>query len=157
MNQIIRMAGEYPLSLEERRTLRCLVGLMIPASARYAVPGADDDLIFTDILNTLRPQASRVTQALVQLAEMTPGVFADLDRAQQQETAQAFRKCRSSGLLAMVNATVQCYYRDDRVMRSFEMEARPPFPDGFEVEQGDWSLLDPVRARTRLYREPPAS
>jgi hypothetical protein len=33
------------------------------------------------------------------------------------------------------------------------MEARPPFPKGHEVEQGDWSLLDPVRMRPKLYRE----
>ena len=46
----------------------------------------------------------------------------------------------------------QCYHRDDRVMRAFGMEPRPPFPKGFEVEQGDWSLLDPVRARPKLYR-----
>jgi len=46
----------------------------------------------------------------------------------------------------------QCYYRDDRVMQSLGMELRPPFPKGFEVEQGDWSLLDPVRARPAFYR-----
>jgi len=27
------------------------------------------------------------------------------------------------------------------------------FPKGFEVEQGDWSLLDPVLARPKLYRD----
>ena len=57
--------------------------------------------------------------------------------------------------VAMVNATVQCYYRDDRVMRSLDMEARPPFPKGFDVEQGDWTLLDPVRSRPKLYRDAP--
>ncbi|MGH7054344.1 MAG: hypothetical protein ACREFK_16060 [Stellaceae bacterium] len=31
-------------------------------------------------------------------------------------------------------------------MRSLGMEPRPPYPKGFEVESGDWSLLDPVRA-----------
>ena len=39
------------------------------------------------------------------------------------------------------------------VMRSLGMEPRPLFPKGFEVEQGDWSLLDPVRARPKLYRD----
>src|SRR6516162_1999713 len=41
----------------------------------------------------------------------------------------------------------------DRVMRSLGLEPRPPYPKGFEVEQGDWSLLDPVRARPKLYRD----
>ena len=62
----------------------------------------------------------------------------------------------SPGLaLLLVNVVVRCYYRDDRVMRSLNMELRPPFPKGFELEQGDWSLLDPVRARGRAYREVP--
>jgi hypothetical protein len=40
-------------------------------------------------------------------------------------------------------------------MRSLGMETRPPFPKGFEVDQGDWSLLDAVRGRAKLYREVP--
>ena len=47
----------------------------------------------------------------------------------------------------------QCYYRDDRVMRAIGMEPRAPFPKGYDVEQGDWSLLDPVRARGKIYRD----
>ena len=38
------------------------------------------------------------------------------------------------------------------MMRSLGQEPRPPFPQGHVVEQGDWSLLDPVRARPRMYR-----
>ena len=48
--------------------------------------------------------------------------------------------------------TFQCYYRDDRVMRSLGMEPRPPFPKGYEVAQGDWSLLEPVKARDPFWR-----
>jgi len=40
-------------------------------------------------------------------------------------------------------------------MRAIGMELRPPFPRGFEVAQGDWSLLDPVRARGRIWRDAP--
>ncbi len=32
------------------------------------------------------------------------------------------------------------------------MEARPPFPDGYEVESDDLTLLDAVRGRPKLYR-----
>ena len=52
-------------------------------------------------------------------------------------------------------AVSRCYYRDDRVMRSIGMELRPPFPRGFDVAPGDWSLLDPVRARGRIWRDAP--
>ena len=45
---------------------------------------------------------------------------------------------------------LQCYYRDDRVMISLGMEPRAPFPKGHELPQGDWFLLDPVRARGKI-------
>src|SRR6202022_921354 len=55
-------------------------------------------------------------------------------------------------LTALVRVVLLCYYRDDRVMRSLGQEPRPPFPKGHVVEQGDWSLLDPVRKRPRMHR-----
>jgi len=38
------------------------------------------------------------------------------------------------------------------VAGSLGQEPRPPFPKGHVVEQGDWSLLDPVKARKPFYR-----
>jgi hypothetical protein len=35
------------------------------------------------------------------------------------------------------------------------MEARPPYPKGYQVVQGDLSLLEPVRARGKIYRDAP--
>ena len=45
------------------------------------------------------------------------------------------------------------YYRDDRVLLAIGHEARAPFPKGYDVEQGDWSLLDPVRRRAQFWRD----
>jgi len=52
-----------------------------------------------------------------------------------------------------VSLVMQCYYRDDRVMESLGMEPRPPFPEGFEVEEGDWSMLEPVQRRGKIWRD----
>jgi hypothetical protein len=147
------MRNVDPFSAEEQRSLRRLVGIIIPASAAYGVPGADDDLIFADILATLAPDTPRVRAALRRLDALAGGRFADLEAPQRQAVAFRLRDAESSPLPPWVSVTVQCYYRDDRVMRSLGMEARPPFPKGFEVEQGDWSLLDAVRARPKLYRD----
>ena len=152
---VIPLLPEHPLSVDDQRSLRCLVALMIPASAKHAVPGADDALIFADILASLRPHAVLACDAMAQLQALSGACFADLDVAQQSALAQRFRSERRSLATLLVSVTVQCYYRDDRVMRSLDMEVRPPFPKGFEVEQGDWSLLDPVRKRAKMYRDAP--
>ena len=155
MDNIDLIAGENPWSAQQRRSLRCLLGHMIPASREYGVPGADDEAIFADVLTTARTQASHVQHALQALDALADGSFADLDAARQLAVAETFRAQQPAlaGLLAAI--TVQCYYRDDRVMRSLDMEPRPPHPRGFEVEPGDWSLLDPVRLRPKLYRDAP--
>lgn len=155
MQNTTSTAGASPLSEDERRALRSVAGAMIPASQQYGVPGADDDAIFADILASLGPDAPLVSAALQRLDAFCGGTFADQSEAQQQTACEAFRNEGSPLVMVLVRATVQCYYRDDRVMRSVNMEPRPPYPLGFAVESGDWSLLDPVRARGRIYRAAP--
>jgi hypothetical protein len=141
------------LSVEQRRTLRCLAEMMIPASAEYGVPSAADDAIFADILKSLGSDAAHVAAVLQRLDAISGGRFADLDAERREAIAARLREAGGEALTYTSRIILQCYYRDDRVMRSLGMEPRPPYPKGFEVEQGDWSLLDPVRARPKLYRD----
>jgi hypothetical protein len=143
------------LSPNEQRSLRILAGMMIPASTAYQVPGADDATIFADILASLGPDEGDVRSALHSLDTADGGAFASLDPAGQTAAAERLRSAGGAALLSLSRVILQCYYRDDRVMRSLDLEPRPPFPQGHTLEQGDWSLLDPVRARPKFYREAP--
>ena len=143
------------LSPGQQRTLACVAALMIPASAEFGVPGADDPLILADMLKSLGRDGPAVREALARLDALAGGHFTDLARARQEEVAGAFRAEGGVPLASLSRLVLQCYYRDDRVMRSLNMEARPPFPKGHEVEQGDWSLLDPVRKRAKMWRDAP--
>ena len=140
------------LTAEQARDLRALAGTIIPPSSAYGVPGADDERIFGDILRSLERDRDDICRALAQLARLAGGAFADLGPARRLEVAAAFRETGGAPLAALVRVVLLCYYRDDRVMHSLGQEPRPPFPKGHVVEQGDWSLLDPVRARPRMYR-----
>jgi hypothetical protein len=140
------------LSAEQARDLRALAGAIIPPSEAYGVPGADDERIFNDILRSLERDRDDVCRALAHLATFAGCAFADLEPERRAATANAFRDVGGAPLVALVRVVLLCYYRDDRVMRSLGQEPRPPFPKGHVVEQGDWSLLDPVRARPPMYR-----
>jgi hypothetical protein len=140
------------LSAAQARDLRALAGAIIPPSETYNVPGADDERIFGDILRSLERDRDDICKALAHLATFAGGAFADLEPARRAAAANAFREVGGPPLVALVRVVLLCYYRDDRVMRSLGMEPRPPFPKGHVVEQGDWSLLDPVRARPPMYR-----
>jgi hypothetical protein len=140
------------LTAEQVRDLRALAGTIIPPSAAYDVPGADDDKIFGDILRSLERDRDDICRALAHLVTLAGGAFADIEPERRAEVATAFRETGGAPLAALVRVVLLCYYRDDRVMRSLGQEPRPPFPKGHVVEQGDWSLLDPVRARPPMYR-----
>jgi Gluconate 2-dehydrogenase subunit 3 len=51
--------------------------------------------------------------------------------------------------------TLACvgYYSAEPVVAALKGSARPPHPSGYQLEPDDQSLLDPVRARGKLYRE----
>ena len=138
---------------DELRDLRRLAGFMVPASDRHGVPGADDDAIFADIVRSLGRDRDAVRRALAELREASGGSFADLDPARAQATGMAFLGKGGGLVTALGRAVLQCYYRDDRVIRSLGLEPRAPFPKGHVLEPGDWSLLDAVRTRPRMWRD----
>jgi hypothetical protein len=79
------------LTADELRSLRCVAGMMIPASTAHGVPGADDDTIFADIVDNLGRDAASVKQGLQHLDALADGVFADCDPAQRQAAAAALQ------------------------------------------------------------------
>ncbi len=143
---------DQTLTEAEIADLRCLAGMIIPPSAKYGVPGADDDTIFSDIVNSIGRDSNYVRAALATLHALAGGPFATLDAARRREVAAKLRAEGGVPVSVLTRVVLLCYYRDDRVMVSLGLEARAPFPKGHVLEQGDWSLLDPVRARKPFWR-----
>jgi hypothetical protein len=141
------MSVETNLTAAQRDDLRVIAAMIIPASTEYNVPGADDAAIQADMLATLGRDAPVVSAALDTLARLAGMPLARLDAARRNAVASEFRASGGPAAAALVRVVLQCYYRDDRVLRSLGLELRPPFPKGYELEQGDWALLDPVKAR----------
>src|SRR3954469_4107633 len=146
----------YPgtaLSESERRALRRLAGFMVPASAEYGVPGADDEAIFADIVRSLGRDKKAVQTALGMLRDIAGGDFAGLDPAKAEAAATTLLGREDPVLTALGRAVLQCYYRNDRVLRALGIEPQTPFPTGRVLEPGDWSLLEAVRSRPRMWRD----
>ena len=141
------------LTPAELRDLRRLAALMVPASAEYDVPGADDESIFADIVRSLDRDRDAVRAALVLLREIAGDDFAGLDGSKAKTAAMTLLSREGPTMAALGRAVLQCYYRDDRVMRALGLEPRPPYPKGHVLEQGDWTLLDVVRGRPRMWRD----
>jgi hypothetical protein len=149
------MSAANELTPAQRDDLRIVAAMIIPASDEYKVPGADDPAIQADMLATLGRDTAQVAQALDHLARLAGQPLAELDTVKREAIATEFRATGGAAAATLVRVVLQCYYRDDRVLRSLGLELRAPFPKGYTLEQGDWSLLDPVKARPAKLRRAP--
>lgn len=149
------MSASLQLTRTQRDDLGTIAAMIVPASDEYRVPGADDPAIQADMLATLGRDAKMVTAALDHLARLAGGPLAELDAARRDAVAQEFRSSGGAAAATLVRVVLQCYYRDDRVLRSLGLELRAPFPKGHVLPDGDWSLLDPVKARGGKLRRAP--
>ncbi|HJN52032.1 MAG: gluconate 2-dehydrogenase subunit 3 family protein [Pseudomonadales bacterium] len=151
------ISSDNPLSEDQRRTLANLLDMIIPPSEDGRMPGASE----VDVLGYIRDNRSDSIALIVagltaldELSDTRHGEgFAALAGSDRQTLVDELQKDQAGFFQNLVSSTVICYYQHDRVLEALGLEARPPFPEGYEVEPGDLSLLDPVRARGKLYRE----
>ena len=149
------MSAANELTSAQRDDLRTVAAMIVPASDEYKVPGADDPAIQADMLATLGRDTALVKQALDHLARLAGQPLAELDPARRDGVANEFRATGGAAAATLVRVVLQCYYRDDRVLRSLGIELRAPFPKGHVLPEGDWALLDPVKARAGTLRRAP--
>ena len=146
------MSVETNLTAAQRDDLRVIAAMIIPASTEYKVPGADDAAVQADIIATLGRDTALVSAALDHLARLAGKPLSELDAERREAVATEFRATGGAAAATLTRVVLQCYYRDDRVLRSLGLELRPPFPQGYVLPQGDWSLLDPVKKRAPSLR-----
>jgi len=136
----------------EIRALRDIAGTMLPADAQLGVPGADDPAILADIVRSLGRDLVDVRSAVAAIGAKAGGRFAAMDVDSREKLLSEYVAGGGAGSV-LARVLLSAYYRDDRVLISLGMEPRAPFPKGHVLEQGDWSLLDPVRARAPFWRK----
>ena len=148
------IASDSPYSIEEREVLRQVAGILIPASDEYGIPGADDETIFARILVLASERAESIKSGVDALNALARKRYNEgfLGLNDAQRTALLRDEASSTFLLQMIHCTATSYYQDGRVLESIDLKSTPPFPGGHEIEQGDWTLLDPVKARAPFYR-----
>ena len=151
------IGSDATLNSDQQRTFVAILDMIIPASDDGRFPSAADMDVLgyiakTDrqLLDTVRTELDRLNAVSEDLYRV---VFGDAGETHRQGLLDEIRGTEPQFLDPLALQTVTLYYQDDRVMEAIGMEARPPFPKGYEVVAGDLSLLDPVRARGQVYRD----
>jgi len=143
-----------------RTLLDCVLDEILPAREDPTLPGAGALGIgryVAEKLGDTLPLIVSGLEALDRIAAERGAV--DFASAPADERVALMNEVAAGqpGLLESLVFHGYCgYYQDPRVVEALGLEARPPHPEGYPLESGDLKLLDPVRARERLYREPEA-
>ena len=151
------IGSDATLNSAQQRTFVAILDMIIPASDDGRFPSAADMDVLGYIAKTDPQLLDTVRTELDQLNAVSEDlygvVFGDAGETHRQGLLDEKRGAEPQFLGGLALQTVTLYYQDDRVMEAIGMEARPPFPKGYEVVAGDLSLLDPVRARGQVYRD----
>ena len=137
-----------------RKTLSALLDTMIPANEAFDAPSAGSEEVIQDVLSSMTGDAADAIENLLNgLNERASAKFEDLNADDRWEMFEELQRTDPRGVRTLGGLLLQCYYRNDQALESIGLPARAPYPLGHEVEQGDLSLLDPVRARGKVYRD----
>ena len=143
------------LNKEQEQTLNVLLDLFIPPSEDGKMPGATDIDFLTYIHN--ENILSWIREGLINIIEESHNQygqkFLSLSGSNQMELIDKLRRKFRQYFSRLTTQIIQCYYQHDDVLEAIGLDARPPFPQGYLLEEGDLTLLEPVYLRGKIYRD----
>jgi len=139
--------------------LDLVLNMIVPPSADGRMPGAAEVGVPAYLSAEAADALPALRQELEQLErrsrERFARGFAELAAGERSNLVEEMRAQTPAFMSRLAMETLACYYQHDRVLKGLGREARPPYPKGYQVVPGDLSLLDPVRARGKIYRDAP--
>jgi hypothetical protein len=142
------------------RTLAAVLDELIPPSSDGRLPGAGAVGLVEYLEGVcqqtpdLRPALDGGLVALAELArENDAESLADLPQPDRAALLHELTSRAPAFLPGLLFHTYAGYYQQPAVLEGLGLPPRPPFPEGYTLELGDLGLLDPVRARARLWRD----
>ena len=141
--------------------MQALFDLVIPPSRDGAMPGAGNlDLTSTvaasveaDVL--LGPVVAAGLRAVCDAAlAIHPAGLPGLSPAVRLDVVRAVVNSHTTLMNAMARHLYPAYYQHPAVLDALGEPARPPFPEGFQVEPTDAKLLAELHARRKAAGQP---
>ena len=78
--------------------------------------------------------------------------FKELDEEQRLYVLGAYKLINIRLFSDFLKHVFRAYYSDKRVLSILKVGSSPPFPDGNEIDNDDWTILLPVYERGSIYR-----
>jgi hypothetical protein len=150
----------HQFSADELRTLAAALDAIIPPSPDGALPGAGflaGGARFASVVRLMPGLDLALVAGLAALDDRArahgAASFDTLDAAARTAVLNEVAAVDPGLVPSLMFVSYCTYYVEDRVIAAIGMEPRPPHPQGFAMAPSDTRLLDPVRARGKLYRD----
>lgn len=144
----------------DQRLLAALLGRLIPASADGRLPGASEPAVVARFLQALDAEPTQAATLTTELAALearamsnNASAFADLEEAAQIELLEAWHLEQPALFMGLLLGVAKAYYQEPSVLTALGLEARPPFPQGYEVPNWKPELLKPVQTLPPFFRK----
>jgi hypothetical protein len=142
---------------EAKRALSAVLDEIIPPTPDGSLPGAGALGLGSYVEEKLGAAGAAIAEGLAVLDQLAADRGAESYATAQAEDRLPLLKElaeRDPGFLGgLIFHTYGGYYHSPRVVEVLGLESWPPHPKGYELEPGDLSLLDRVRAGPKLYRD----
>ena len=140
--------------LRDTAFMRAILDLAIPPSGDGKLPGAGSLDLCSDVAGALEADAmlGPIVQAGLRAVHdaalaRDPGGLTRLSQQARLEVVEAQLGPHPLLMIGVVRYLYPAYYRHPRVLDALGEPARPPFPEGYEIEATDAGLLEKLRSR----------
>jgi hypothetical protein len=142
-----------PVSSDAVKLLASVLDLLVPPRDDGRLPGAGALGLAEFVVQAAAGDAELGGALAELLAPLAADGFAALAPPEQAARLKRLADSTPAAFRTLVIHVYRGYYCHPRVVEALGLEPRPPFPRGYAVPPTDFSILDPVRRRDKLYRE----
>ena len=132
------------LDKEQKKTLTTVLNLIIPANEDDKMTSANDVGFFSYMENVnIESFIQELLNTIIDESHNNYGQeFFALSSDEQLQLINVLKRKHLRLFNSLTNHVFQCYYQYDNVLEAIGVEAQPPFPNGYFVEEGNiyyWS------------------
>ena len=132
-----------------------IINTMLPGDVSLGMPAASEAGVQSYFeQHDLAALVDDFTQLLGGVALVKCGqAFMSLDAAARLQAINACKLANVRLFSTFLTQVLRAYYTAPEVLRLIGAGSLPPFPSGNELAQDDWSMLESVFERGKVYRE----
>ena len=135
--------------------LHLIIDSMLPGDPELGMPSAssvdfDAYLVRHDLVDFADEFITMLDKVCTDKFSLS---FIDLDVEQRMKAINACKLVNVKLFSSFVDCLLRFYYTNNNVLNKISAGSVPPFPNGNLLKQDDWSILESVYERGKLYRD----